>query len=907
VIDSTISHYRITDKIGEGGMGEVYRAHDERLDRDVAIKVLPEEVAQDEARLARFEREAKLLASLNHTNIATLYGLEEQEGQRFLVMELAEGETLAQRIKKGPIPVDDALPIALQIAEGLEAAHEQGIIHRDLKPANMMLSPEGLIKILDFGLAKAWAPEEGDADLTHSPTLTAQMTAAGVLLGTAAYMSPEQARGKSVDKRADIWAFGCVLWEMLTARRPFTGDTVTDTLGAIVKDEPDWERLPESTPPAARRVLRRCLAKDPQMRLQHIGDARIDLAEVEREGESADLPEAIQRALSRRPRWRWLLVGLAAGGVLSALGLSTLLQPREHARRPVRRYSISLPPDAPFRPTTEYRSEPALALSPDGIWLVYVARGQSQYRLMRRRLDSLESEVVAGTENPQYEFGAPFFSPDGHWLGFEAFPFLKKVNLAGGLPENLCQARYVVSSAWREDGAIVFGSWVPRGVYWVPEDGGTPQEVTLPDRDGGEVFRGFPEPLPGGKGMLLTVYRAMGMAGRKLAVLDLDSHELRILADRVPFGRYAPTGHIVFPQQGRLMAMPFDVDTLSATGEPVEVTEPGMGVRGRDPLEWTFSNDGTLVYAQVRTDQYRDRSLVWVDRGGRETPAGFPAPFPDSRGRLSPDRRRLASGHIDDESGEFDVWIHDLETGGSTRITDTQGSDSNPLWTPDGERIVFASARAGPPNLYWIAAHGRGDAERLIESEYSQYPWTWSPDGKTLFYGEMGHPGSGADLWVLSFEEEPPRAMPLLRSRHEEYCPAISPAGRWLAYSSSETLTQQIWIQPYPAMDRKWPISIDGGRNPVWHPRGDSIFFFDLEGRLMEARVQTQPTFSVKRPRVVLDDLWGAYPNFQLDVTPDGERFLLVKTPPQEDITELIVVENWFEVLKRKAPPGRAR
>jgi serine/threonine-protein kinase len=905
MIGTTVSHYRITAKLGEGGMGEVYRAHDERLDRDVAIKVLPEEVAQDEARLARFEREAKLLASLSHQNIATLYGLEEHEGQRFLVMELAEGETLAERIKKGPIPVDDALPTALQIAEGLEAAHEQGIIHRDLKPANVMLSPEGKVKILDFGLAKAWAPDEGDADLTHSPTLTAQMTAAGVLLGTAAYMSPEQARGKPVDKRADIWAFGCVLWEMLTGQRLFTGDTVSDVLAAVLREEPDLAALPAEVPPRIRWLVPRCLDKAPRNRIQHIGDARIVLGDVERASELADLPAGTQPSLARRPRWRWLPITFVAGGVVTALVLSALLMTREPAPRPVRRYSINLPADAPLQPSDEVETGRVLALSPDGELLVYVARREFGHQLVKRRLDSLEAQPIAGTEHSGRVLGAPFFSPDGRWLGFAAFPFLKRINLAGELPEDLCQARYAVSANWQDNGTILFASAEPAGIYRVPEQGGTPAPITVPDFDAGEAMRLFPEPLPGGKGMLLTILRAMGIAGRSVAVLDLKNDELRILTDRAPWGRYAPTGHVLYPHRGRLMALPFDVDTLTAAGDPVEVTEPGMGVGGRDPLEWAFSNAGTLVYAPVETDLFKERRLVLVDREGGESPVGVPPPAHLSLARLSPDGRRLASEVVDDQSVQRDVWVYDLETGARRRVTFDPAQDGSAIWTLDGERLVFSSARTGPLNLYWIDAHGGGEAERLTESEYDQYPLSFAPDGKVLFYCEYGRPDSGADLWTLSFEGDSPVARPLLETPYEEYYPSISPDGGWLAYRSDETGTFQIVVQPYPAMDREWPVSIAGGDLPVWHPQGDSLFFFDLEGRLMEARVRTEPTFSVDRPRVVLDVTWGRHPNIQLDVMPDGDRFLLLKPPPQEDITELIVVENWFEVLTQKAPPGR--
>jgi serine/threonine-protein kinase len=544
-----------------------------------------------------------------------------------------------------------------------------------------------------------------------------------------------------------------------------------------------------------------------------------------------------------------------------------------------------------------------LALSPDGGWLAYVAKGESGTRLVKRRLDSLEIEEIPRTEHSS----SPFFSPGGRWLGFgvplsesTGEPKLRKVPLAGGAPVDLCRVENLVLAHWQEDGSIIFGAIPPAGIYRVSDRGGDPLPITLPDYESGEWYRLGPQLLPGDKGLLLVVGRAEGPA---LGVLSLNNDELRILVEGVFAGRYVPSGHIVYPQEGKLIALPFDAHTLAVTGEPVDITEPGMGVGERDPFEWAFSLDGTMVYAPITTGLTGGRELVWQGRDGAEQPIGFPAPPLNDGVSLSPDGRRLASGSIDPGTLNWDVRIYDLESGASTRVTFSPAVDATPGWTPDGQRIVFASQRTGSQNLFWKDVHGTGEIERLTHSDYNQFPSSWSPDGTTLFFSERGHPELHSQIGALHLDEDPPTVEYLLDSPFNEYAPAISPDGRWLAYASDETGEMQIWVRPHPAMDRKWPVSIDGGQWPGWSPQGRSIVFHRPgTTKLMEAKIRTEPEFSVGRPRVVLDDphllSWHG-------MSTDGERFLVVKAPPEEKVTELIVVENWFEVLRQKAPPRR--
>jgi serine/threonine-protein kinase len=918
-------------------MGEVYRARDERLDRDVAIKVLPEEVAQDEARLARFEREAKLLASLSHQNIATLYGLEEVElpvapsddrgrpqhviprsfsdeespearatsrsGQspedsgdpstpaplrdasaqddssgvrtaeeatltiRFLVMELAEGETLAERVKKGPIPVDDALPIALQIAEGLEAAHEQGIIHRDLKPANVMLSPEGKVKILDFGLAKAWHPEDDDPELTHSPTLTAQMTAAGVLLGTAAYMSPEQARGKPIDKRADIWAFGVVLWEMLTGRRLFQGETTTDVLSNILKTEPDWEALPSATPRRVDALLRRCLVKDPHDRLRDIGDARIEIRVALGEG----LPDreagvAVAPGFERRLRRAIGMSGLA--GLLVGSLLVAVVGSRFRAAppRPTSRFTISLAASEP--------PPHGLAFSPDGTRLVWAGS-----RLYQRHLDRLDAVPIPETEGA----ATPFFSPGGEWIGFiSTTARLCKVRIEGGAAVTLADA-YPTGTRprWAPDDTIVFTN-TAGGISRISAHGGEPAVLATPEGRA-EGLLASPQLLPRSRAVL---YHDMG-TGRIFA-RRLDTSEIVELGEGWE-PRYLPTGHLLFLTASAVVARPFDPARLEFTGPPRTAIAGVRGTRGY-PATIAVSRTGSLAFVPPEEGQ-----LVWVDHDGATDPVTDTL-GPYSWPRISPDQRRIAVA-VQFGGLSYEIWLHDLRRDAFTRLRLAGEANLIPSWSVDGRWITTTSVREGRFNLFSYAVDGSGREVRLTRSDLPHWPGSWSPDGMLFVYQEQ-HPESGYDIWVLATgEDEPPRA--LLRTQANEAGPIFSPDGRWLAYSSDESGRDEVYVTAFPEAGARVQVSTDGGLQPVWDPDGRTLYYRNGE-RMMAVQLTYLPALEAGRPEVLFSGSFGGAGRYSpsYDITADGERFLMVAADPGK----IVVVLNWFEELKRLVP-----
>jgi serine/threonine protein kinase/Tol biopolymer transport system component len=919
LIGSNLGHYLVVEQIGEGGMGEVYRAHDERLDRDVAVKVLPESVAQDEERLARFEREAKLLASLSHPNVATLHGLEEHEGQRFLVMELVEGESLASVHARGAIPVDETLPIALQIAEGLEAAHEQGIIHRDLKPANVMVSAEGKVKVLDFGLAKAFDPEgsglQSPESLAESPTLTADLTRGGVLLGTAAYMSPEQARGKPVDKRADIWAFGCTLFEMLTGTRPFGGTSSTDVLAAIIKEEPEWDGLPAETPRSIRRLLRRCLTKGPRDRLHDIADARIELQSLPI-GDQYETELAI--TAGKKSGWRtWLPWGVAA--VLAvALIAAVVTESRSDGRlggsMDVVRTTIDLPPGTEFANIVARRlwngpMRNELALSPDGRTLVFSVQnegGGSPAYLHRRPMDLIEAEVIPGTEGAS----SPFFSPDGRWVAFWAGGELKKVSLDGGLPITLAEYRDPTGSypnmggTWSPDGSIIIGCHLA-GLQRVGANGGQLVPLTVPDR-ATEYAHRLPQVLPGGRAVLFTVAYGYTGAGGHIEVVSLDTGERKTVVDSGLDGRFVPTGHLLFLQQGTLMAASFDLDRLELTGRPVPVLEgvvhatnltAGWANSGAGLL--TVSDNGTLIFAPGDMAPDPQRGFVWVDRNGRTQPVsalpegslGFP--------RVSPDGRWLAFG-----TGGLNrsVWVHDLARGTTTRLTN-EGRAVLSSWTPDTERLVIGYSQGGVGNLHRLSYRGNEPLERLSSSEFLQQPGSWSPDGRYLAYVQWRH-SEGTDIWLLDMESR--QAEPFLDTEYQYSYPDISPDGRWLVYGSDESGRDEVWVTSFPGRKQQMLVSNDGGIAPVWSPDGREIYY--LSGnRLMVVEAIARPELTlgiphtlIEVPRITSGPLRG------YDITPDGTRFIFPIDEESEPITppvrQLQVIINWFEELERLAP-----
>jgi len=885
MIGKTLSHYKVLEKIGQGGMGEVYRAEDTNLSRDVAIKVLPEQFTKDPQRLARFEREAKLLASLNHPNIAAIYGFEEADGVRFLSMELVPGETLAERVAKGPLPVEEALEVSRQIAEGVEAAHEKGVIHRDLKPANVKVTPEGKVKILDFGLAKAFEDEVPAADMSQSPTLTEEMTRAGVILGTAAYMSPEQAKGKPVDKRADIFAFGALLYELLTAKRAFEGETITETLASILKGQPDWKALPQNTPPRARNLLEDCLEKDSADRLPDIGSARIQIKKALKEPTTStnDVTSAFQPV----QKLGGMTVGLVVlAVVVTGVGAWLFIQqssPEQLLSRFVMRPSPGV--------ILENAQGNVMSISPDGRLLVYMGVGDGGRQLYLRSFDDFVDRLIPGTANPR---GNVFFSPDGKSIGFFADGKLKKTSLAGESPITLCDAPLGFrSGAWFED-TIVFSAPLESGdgLYRVSANGGEPELLATVNFDEGELEYGLPEFLPDGKDLLFTINSA---GSYQTALLSLETREQRVLLENAKQTEYLSTGHLIYAQSdtGNLMVVPFDLAALEVTGDSVPVVQ---GVRQTGVYsDHAISRNGTLVYVPGQSGE-SPNELVWVDREGSVTPlTKTPRAFENPR--LSPDGRRIA---LTIRAFNPDVWVYDLSRSTLTRLTFDAEEDETAIWTPDGERVTFSSIRGGGRNLFWKPADGSASEELLSEREYHSHLGSWSPNGVLAFQEQ--HPTTGWDIWMLSLEGDS-KPQPFLQTAFTEDWSQFSPDGQWLAYMSNESGRNEVYVQPYPGPGGKWQISTEGGTEPVWSAKGDELFFRDGD-QMMVVSINTQAAFSAGTPQVLFEGPYTSGQGFRqnYDVTPDGQRFVMVRAAQGSEQAQINVVLNWFEELKRLVP-----
>jgi len=903
---TTLGVYEITAQIGAGGMGEVYRARDTALDRDVAIKVLPEGFATDPERLARLEREAKVLASLNHPNIAAIYGLERSGEQPALVLELVEGATLAELIERCRVsdrtsqglPLDDALPIARQIAEALEAAHEQGIIHRDLKPANIKVRDDGTVKVLDFGLAKALddvrsaGASAPATDAANSPTMTAMGTRAGIIMGTAAYMAPEQAKGRPVDKRTDIWAFGVVLYEMLAGRSLFAGADVAETLAAVLRADPAWDRLPLATPPAIRKLLRRCLERDPRERLRDIGDARFEINDALTAPGTSDGEAVPIAAPAARRRAIFAAAALALGLITGGLIVLTLVRPAPDPPAPVTRLSIVLPP-AQERTNTGLRD---IAISPTGTHLVYVANSQ----LYLRALDALEAVPLAGTAESAPV--APFFSPDGQWVGFfsRRDRALQKVALTGGAPVTLTAADFPYGASWGPDDTILVGQ-EGRGILRVAGAGGTPDLLVAVEPP---AAAHQPQMLPGGEAVLYTLGRGGAWDTAQIVVERLATGERTVVVDGGSDARYLPTGHLVYALGETLLAVPFDVERLAVTGSPVPVIEGVSRATVTGAANADVAETGTLVSLSVGNAA---RTLLWVDREGNEE--ALPAPprayfYP----RLSPDGRRVALDVRDEES---DIWIWDLARETLTRLTFAAEDDQYPVWRPDGRQVVFASTRDGPFNLYRRAADGTGAVERLTESPNVQFPYGISPDGTRLLFVE-GSPETGRDLHVLTLGDEP-RGEPLIVTAFTERNAEISPDGRWVAYQSDASGQEEIYVQPFPDVDAgRWQVSTAGGVQPLWSRDGRELFYRTSAG-LMAAPVETGAGFAAGRLALVVAGSYFGSLSFgrSYDVAPDGQRFLMIKEgvagpdDPLAGLTQIHVVQGWFEELKARVPTGR--
>ncbi len=878
MLGRTLGRYQITDQLGAGGMGEVWRARDARLGRDVAIKILPPAFAQDPERLARFEREAQVLAALNHPNIAAVYGLEEADGAPCLVLEMVPGETL-----RGPVSPDEALLIARQIIDALEEAHEKGIVHRDLKPANIKITPEGKVKVLDFGLAKAL---EGDAAAhlsTQSPTLTvAALTRGGVLLGTAAYMSPEQARGKPVDKRSDIWAFGCVLYEMLTGKQAFGGETVTDSLAAIVKNEPDWSALPESTPPQVRRLLQRCLEKDPKRRLRDIGEARILLDEPA--PAITPQPASIPHPPAPIPRMPWAVAAAAAAA--AAVGFWGWLGAPEPAARPVMRLTAALPS------TTGARW---LAVSRDGTRLAF--RGDNQIYV--RSGDQFEAKRVPGTEGA---FGV-FLSPDGQWIAYGDRSKLKKVPVNGGAPITLCDGGAGYGASWGPDGNIVFataGSW---GLKRVSSAGGKPEDLTKPDVQKGETHR-WPEVLPDGSGVLFTIGGAAFASwdDAKIAVLDLKTGRQRVLVEGGTVARYVPTGHLVYWRAGSLFAVPFDLRRLEVTGQAVPVLEGVAGVASVGFADFGISNTGMLAYVPGGAEG-SNMHLAWVDRQGKAQLLAAP-PKPYYSPRVSPDGRRVAMS-MGDARAASDIWVYDVDRSTLTRVTFQAGAWA-PAWTPDGRSLVYRSKAGDKGTFALAAADGSAGVQTLALVDMQAFGGQLSPDGKLLVFPQPGKAGK-IDLWTVAVDTSAagePKPSAFLETAFDKFAPAFSPDGRWIAYQSSETGQMQVYVQGAPRAGGspaagKWQISTDGGTVPVWARSGRELFYRNAD-KVMAVEVVPGPSFRAGTPKTLFE---GRYARGGYDAAPDGKRFLMMQSAQSEaGPAQLHVVMNWFEELRRRAP-----
>ena len=892
MIGQTLGHYRILEQVGAGGMGVVYRARDERLGRDVALKVLPDVFVRDADRMARFEREARVLASLNHPNIAAIYGLEESGSVHAIAMEFVEGLTLAESLRSGPIPVDEALTIAKQIAEALEAAHEKGIIHRDLKPANVKVSPEGKVKLLDFGLAKALEEGPSAVDIAASPTVSEIVSRTGVVLGTAAYMSPEQTRGKKLDKRTDIWSFGCVLYEMLTAKIGFRGDTVSDTIARILEHEPDWKSLPENVPPGVRRLLRRCLLKDPQRRLHDIADVRLEIEEFLAERASGTMELAAGAKAVQLEWWRStaLWISVIVCGFMVGVSVWNLKPAPPLAHNPLMRFTVPLPPNVELGDL----DFPSVAFSPTGTHLAFVVSRGGTSQLFLRRMDNLQSQPIPETERAL----CPFFSPDGQWLGFFANGKLMKVSISGGHPTALCDAPIGFGAVWGRDNVITFAPTGNSGLLQVSGGGGATREVTKLDLKAGEFSHRWPDLLPDGKTLLFTVSASGSWDEAQIVAQSLQTGERRVLIAGGTSPHYIPSGHMVFARNGSLVAVPFDPAQLKVTGSPSVVLR-GVWESTDGAAQMSVSPLGHIVHIPGGPAGH-EKTLVWVDRNGIVEPLAAPAQA-YSDPRLSPDGRRLVVT-ITEKSGN--VWVYDIPTKTFTQLT-FEGNNSMPVWSPDGSRIAFTSSKVGPLNLFWKQADGSGTDERLAASEHPQAANSWSPDGRELIYVEQSA-ATGRDIRMLSTHGGR-NTQPILQSNGNETGPALSPDGRWLAYVSDESGRNEVYIRPFPSAvgsSAKWQISTQGGGEPLWN-RDASELFFRAGNKMLAAKIKMAPALKASAPQVLFEGEYdkGTASRPAYDVASDGRRFLMVKASEAKAApNSLEIVLEWFDVLKRQVP-----
>ncbi|MDA2935310.1 protein kinase, partial [Acidobacteria bacterium AH-259-D05] len=880
MIGKTISHYKVLEKIGQGGMGEVFLAQDTTLDRKVAMKFLPEQMLQNPTARKRFLREAKSAAALNHPYICKIYEVGESEGKSFISMEYIQGETLQEQLAKGPLPLKDALRTSVEIAEALEGAHKSNIVHRDLKPSNIMLTPEGHVKVMDFGLAKRITRVEGQDE----EEITTKLTKDDSILGTVPYMSPEQLRGQEVDARSDIFSFGVALYEMLTGVHPFKKSGHMETAHAVLSETaPPLSRYTEDIPLLLQHTVKKMLAKEPSQRYQLIHDVRTDLSELMDDIVVSSTNRSETDSVVRTPRelataegqrsWRrmvpWLVVCTVLSAVVASFGVWSVLRPVTSTLPSPRRFSISI--------SEALALDPGLSLSANGQYLAYLTGAGIDKALYLRPMDQLQvTRLATRVESDS------FFSPDGQSLGFFSWDEgLQKVSLPAGTPITLGEILGDKGGgSWGPDNTIVLSAG---GVlYRVSATGGNPEILLSPDQEEGETLYLYPEFLPGGTALLFTV--VLSNSDFLIAVLSLETGEKTIVLEQGKQGYYAPTGNLVYslPDTGVLMAAPFSVERLEVTGDPVPVFED---IRHTEygSTHYSLARDGTLAYVPLRDDP--QQSLVWVDRDGTErlvteTKQDYRTP------RVSPDGTRIALG-----IGQ-NIWIYDIELDSFTRLT-FEGINGRPIWTPDGKWIIFYSRTDGPINLYQKPADGSGEVERLTTSEFRQEPFSWSPDGSLLSFFEL-HLGTKGDIMTLNLnEKEEPKTWS--DAPGGECCSAFSPDGQWVAYVSDV----RVYVSPYQNSEVKWLISGEDAFGPVWSPDGRELFYRSGD-RMMVVPVETNPTFTAGKPGVLFEGLYMRAPSLaggqNWDISPDGQQFVMIKEDTTSD--QINVVLNWFEELK---------
>lgn len=914
MLGKTLGQYRVESKLGSGGMGVVYEGTDTRLGRTVAIKLLHASVLQDPERMARFEREARVLASLNHPNIAAIHGIEESDGTKFLVLEFVPGETLDERMARSPLPLKEALEICRQIAEGLEAAHEKGIIHRDLKPVNIKITPEGKVKVLDFGLAKAMEASSSPDSQGRTATFAAQMTEAGMVMGTTGYMSPEQACGKPVDRRTDIWAFGCVLYETLAGKLTFAGDSTTEVLAAILDKDPDWKALPATVPENVKLLLRRCLEKDRRFRLRDIGDARLELEET-----LAGRVTATIAAVPPKARTRRMLAGALAGLALFglAVGIGSWLRSRRVPAPEIVRFTHPLPAGHLMTPGWN----PSLIFSPDGESVAFNYEVDGVTTAFQRPIRELDQKPLGGVKS----LGAPVYSPDGRWVVMvdTMDQALKKIAIDGGAPVPLTGTDMFGRGDWGKDGYIYFTERYPGAIQRIPENGGPKEAVSALDPKKNEFTHRHAQILPGGKAIVFTVVDA-GMESYNDARIELQvlgTKERKILVQGGFCPRYSPSGHIVYAKAGNLYALPFDLGKLEPTGLPVKVAEGVQMSTNTGAAYFDVSSKGALAYVPGSSEG-GTRALVWVDRRGKADALPLPPRsylFP----RISPDGKTLV---VEVEGATHNLYSWDFARAVLTKLT-TDGLSHAPVWMPDGKNICFRSWKAGTMTMWSMPSDQSGSEERLTTVGARQSAVSVSSDGKWLAYNQMGDMnvgpgmeamdsgggmlpmGTGSDIWILPLQGSDRTPRPFANKKFDEASPKFSADGKLVAYCSNEEGRPEVYVQAWPGPGWKIKLSSDGGTDPLFC-RNDREIVYRNGDKMMVVPIKIAGGFEASKPSLLWEGHYShgmssscgppGVSSANYDVTADGQRFLMVKDSDQDNgSTKIVIVLNWTEALKR--------